>query len=111
MNQESTQRFPAPAPEANLIGRKKLYARSYVVRQVACGPEGGFRNLYEVTDGTEVHIACLQIGRKQVPGGITVYREAVPSALILWLIGLKPARQVGAAPDRKPWYTGVSGSA
>jgi len=89
LNQESTHRIPAPAPD--IIGRKKLYARVYVVRQVAGGPEGGFRNLYDVTDGTDVHIACLQIGKAQVPGGITVYREAVPSALILWLIGLKSA--------------------
>jgi hypothetical protein len=72
---------------AHVIARKRLFARSYVVRLVTT-TAGGFRNLYDLTDGTDTHIASLQVGADGSPGGISVYREAVPSALISWLIGL-----------------------
>ena len=81
-----------PGATAKSLGRKHLYGKTYVVRQAeTADATGRFRNLYDTSDGADNHIACLQVGKDGLPGGLTVYREWVPGTLILWLIALPSA--------------------
>src|SRR4051812_32166085 len=71
------------SPALKSIATTQVLGRSYVVYRMAMDEDGGHvLQLKDVSDGTEYHIGSLARSKNGTLGGLTLYRQNVPSALI-----------------------------